>query len=71
MVDKLKEFDERIPTLKEDPGFDDMIPRRYCNEQRRLHTSTDLGMSESSHSHKMTEALNRLKATLKWLGLID
>lgn len=45
--------------------------KRYCEEQQRLHASTDLGMSESSHSHKMTEALNRLKATLKWLGLID
>lgn len=71
MVDKLKEFDELIPTLKEDPADDDRILRRYCNEQRRLHVSTDLGMSESSHSHKMTEALNRLRATLKWLGLID
>lgn len=49
----------------------DRILRRYCNEQRRLHASTDLGMSESSHSHKMTEALNRIRATLKWLGLID
>lgn len=26
MVDKLKEFDERIPTLKEDPAEDDRIP---------------------------------------------
>lgn len=48
-----------------------MILKRYREEQQRLHASTDLGMSESSHSHKMTEALNRLKATLKWLGLID
>lgn len=27
MVDKLKEFDERIPTLKEDPTEDDRISR--------------------------------------------
>lgn len=27
MVDKLKEFDERIPMLKEDPTVDDRIPR--------------------------------------------
>lgn len=49
----------------------EMILRRYCEEQRRLHASYDLGMCESSHSHKMTEALVRIRSTLRWLGLID
>lgn len=71
MVDKLKEFDERIPTLKEDPGFDDRIPRIRKNSGTFPTSKGKYSMSESSHSHKMTEALNRLRATLKWLGLID
>ena len=48
-----------------------MILLRYCEEKSRLHASELVGMCESSHSHKMTQALYKIKAVLKFLGLID
>lgn len=48
-----------------------MILLRYCEEKTRLHASEKLGMSESSYSHKMTQALVKVKSVLRFLGLID
>ena len=48
-----------------------MILLRYCEEKARLHASEALGMSESSYSHKMTQALVKVKSVLRFLGFID
>lgn len=48
-----------------------MILLTYCEEKSRLHASEKLNMCESSYSHKMTQALVKVKSALRWLGLID
>lgn len=48
-----------------------IILSKYCEEHQRDRASYDLGMRESSYSHKHTEALHRIKSALRFLGLID
>lgn len=48
-----------------------IILTKYCEEHRRDRASYDLGMCESSYSHKHIEALCKIKSVLKFLGFID
>lgn len=48
-----------------------MIVQKFRKGKSRLHSSYDLGMSESRYSIKLTLILNILKKVLVQLGFID
>ena len=79
-LEKTKDFLRKTPEpqmreLCDQAGLADketeMIVQRFRKGRPRLHSSCDLGMSESRHSIKMTLILNILKKVLVQLGFID
>lgn len=48
-----------------------IILTKYCDEHCRDRASYDLAMHYSTYSKKLTVALYKVRATLRWLGLID
>jgi hypothetical protein len=79
-LEKTKDFLRKTPEpqireLCDQAGLTDketeMIVQKFRKGKTRLHTSYDLGMSESRYSIKMTLILNILKKVLVQLGFID
>lgn len=50
-----------------------IILLKYCNEKSRLHISTDsrVALNETGVSKKTTQALRKIHAALRWLGILD
>ena len=79
-LEKTKDFLRKTPEpqmreLCEQAGLTDketeMIVQKFRKGKTRLHSSYDLGMSESRYSIKMTLILNIMKKVLVQLGFID
>lgn len=79
-LEKTKDFLRKTPEpqmreLCDQAGLTDketeMIVQKFRKGKTRLHSSYDLGMSESRYSIKMTLILNIMKKVLVQLGFID
>lgn len=79
-LEKTKDFLRKTPEpqmreLCDQAGLTDketeMIVQKFRKGKTRLHSSYDLGMSESRYSIKLTLILNILKKVLVQLGFID
>ena len=79
-LEKTKDFLRKTPEpqmreLCDQAGLTDketeMIVQKFRKGKTRLHSSYELGMSESRYSIKMTLILNIMKKVLVQLGFID
>lgn len=79
-LEKTKDFLRKTPEpqmreLCDQAGLTDketeMIVQKFRKGKTRLHSSYDLGMSESRYSIKMALILNIMKKVLVQLGFID
>lgn len=57
---------------KDEPKLEkaELVLRKFCEEHCRDRVSYDLAMHPTTCSKKLTVALWKIKAALKWLGLL-